>query len=67
MSRGVSRGATRGAGAGAGAGSGRGSVRRCCSGIPQRLSLGGAMVDPRGSVQDPLAKRAGGGMPDVEF
>lgn len=67
VSRGVSRGATRGAGAGAGAGSGRGRVRKCCKGIPQRLSPGGTMVEPRGRVQEPLANRAGGGMPDVAF
>lgn len=66
--RGVSRGGTRGVGVGAGegAGSGRGSVRRCWSGMPQRASCP-LIVEPRGSVHDPLAKRAGGGMPDVAF
>lgn len=66
--RGVSRGGTRGVGIGAGegAGSGRGSVRRCWSGIPHRASAP-LSVEPRGKVQEPLAKRAGGGMPDVAF
>lgn len=66
--RGVSRGGTRGVGMGAGdgAGSGRGSVRRCWSGIPHRTSTP-LRVEPRGNVHEPLAKRAGGGIPDVAF
>lgn len=63
----MSRGVRRGRLAGAGAGRGRGRVRRCWSGMPQRESLGTDMVEPRGSVHEPAAKRAGGGMPDDAF
>lgn len=71
---GVSRGGRRGAGAGA---PGRGNVRKCCSGIPHRASpitapLPASVVLPanelpRGSVHEPDANRAGGGMPDDAF
>lgn len=66
----MSRGKVLGAD-GVGAGRGLGKVRRCWRGIPHLLLSGRvcpAIVDPRGRVQDPVAKRAGGGMlPPVEF